>query len=424
MSTHAQDLLPSEWKSILRPIRDGLRDRFPSKPQSPPDLENRRKRRELDALKGFAYFEDFDEVDDWAPEDVDPLQRSSIPLLKRPELDDASQQKARVLLCHDFAGNYHDYESSAEHILGAESYSCEYLQFVEAFVYFSHKLVCIPPPMWTNTLHRNGVKSLGTLLIEPGNIEIERLLVRQEASNSQSPHFVVARQLANMAHIYEFDGWLLNLEKPFPSNKWDPFLLIEFIKQLRVDLGPAKQVVWYDALTIDNTVAYQNALTKKNLSFTQAAGSMLTNYAWSNRSLSPSKNLALKNQIPPQNIYFGIDVWAQNKQSGPHKRITFPGKGGGGTNTGTAVGTLALEGFSAGIFAPAWSFEHFPGYERRIERTMWEGLELPAPLKCDCGESELHKQVYPQHPIVRWASEFPAGSETFLFTKFKRAFQR
>jgi len=55
-------------------------------------------------------------------------------------------------------------------------YSCGYLQHIECFVYFSHKLVCVLPPTWTNTMHRNGVKVLGAFILEPGEPHVERML--------------------------------------------------------------------------------------------------------------------------------------------------------------------------------------------------------------------------------------------------------
>ena len=72
-----------------------------------------------------------------------------------------------------------------------------------------------------------------------------------------------------------------------------------------------------------------------------------------------------------KSIYFGVDVWAQNKSSFTHPRVTYPEYGGGGTNTGVALARLSDTGQSVGIFAPAWSFEHFPGHERDVERTVW-----------------------------------------------------
>ena len=425
LANRAQELLPSGWKEILRPIRDGLKDRLPSKPQPPPDPKARRRQRALDALKGFAYFEDFDELEEWKAEDVDPLQRSNTPLLQRCEPRDGLRMKSKILLVHDYAGNYHDYESTLEETPIEQGYSCQYLQCVESFVYFSHKLVCIPPPSWTNTLHRNGVKSLGTFLIEPQTPMIERLLAHKGESDDGDPVFVFAQQLADMARIYGFDGWLLNIEKPFPAKSWDTFLFLSFIEQLREELGPAGQLVWYDALTVDNKRDYQNALTMKNLSFAQAAGSILINYQWSEKELDSSKIIASRSQVPVSNIYFGIDVWAQNKQSGSHRRVTYPAKGGGGTNTGVAVAKLAEEGLSAGIFGPAWSFEHFPGYGSNVERAMWEGTPLPQEIRCGCGDASLHTNgLYGTHPIAKFAHEHPSCSGAFFFTDFQQAFRR
>lgn len=121
-----------------------------------------------------------------------------------------------------------------------EKYACEYLQHVDTFVYFSHKLVCIPPPTWTNTLHRNGVKALGTILLEPQTRDPERLFRHSDDALS----FCLATKLARIAEYFGFDGWLVNIEKPFAAASWDEQLLTAFLRQLRSDLGVGKQLIW------------------------------------------------------------------------------------------------------------------------------------------------------------------------------------
>ncbi|KAF1353413.1 glycosyl hydrolase family 85-domain-containing protein [Delphinella strobiligena] len=411
------------WKDILRPIRDGLRDQIPSRPpkEDKDEAEKRRRQRESDILKGFAYFDTFDEVESWTPKSVDPLQRANTPLLSRsPHVVRGQSTKAKVILIHDYAGNYHDYEACQGSEVVRESYACNHMQYIDTFVYFSHKLVCIPPPTWTNTLHRNGVKSLGTFLVEPQSVNIGKILERRpsttEGGGWECP---LATQLAKMAESYGFDGWLLNIEKTFPYAQWGREKMVGFISQLRSRLGHGN-VIWYDALTVNNTLQYQNALTSQNLEFAQAAGTLLTNYDWTPEKAAAAKALALTHTINPSDIVFGIDVWAQNSPSQGNLRRTY---GGGGTRSGTAVRKLAGLGLSAGIFAPAWPYEHFPTSSVAVEESMWYGEKLPERLECDCVPANMHDIYgYQERTITRFAQEYPAGSESFFYTNFERAF--
>ncbi|KAI2485124.1 Glycoside hydrolase family 85 protein [Pyrenophora tritici-repentis] len=408
------------WKDILRPIRDGYRHLFPT-PDTGPTPEERRKQRELDRLKGFAYFDTFDQVENWTEADCDPLQRANTPLLQRKDRDpNYYVGTARTLLIHDYSGNYHDYESV--HAVGVEKefYSCEYLQFVDTFIYFSHKLACVPPPTWTNTLHRNGVEALGTMLIEPQTEGSERLLEHTVDEGTLS--FPMANKLAYMATHFGFDGWLINIEKPFSSGTWKAKILEAFLQQLKAELGESKKLIWYDALTTSNKIAYQNTLNSSNFQFAAACGNILTNYCWKEADAEKSLQLALGKELLSQSIFFGIDVWAQNKSSFTHPRVTYPEYGGGGTNTGVAVDELSRLGLSAGIFAPAWSYEHFPDNERAVERAVWEGTPITKDVECTCGDCELRHRPNKDFAIIRTATEWPAGSEYFFYTDFNRAF--
>ncbi len=227
------------WKDILRPIRDGYRHLFPL-PDTGPTPEERRKQRAADRLKGLTYFDTFEQLNAWTDADADPLQRANTPLLVRSGVSAEKLVKSKVLLCHDYAGNYHSHEGVLNVGMEEEKYACEYLQHVDTFVYFSHKLVCIPSPTWINTLHRNGVVVLGTMLIEPQTPGPEKLLHHGEDGSS----FSLATKLARIANCYGFDGWLVNIEKSFPAKAWDPQLLVAFLRQLKSELGGGRQLVW------------------------------------------------------------------------------------------------------------------------------------------------------------------------------------
>ncbi|KAF1835253.1 hypothetical protein BDW02DRAFT_578972 [Decorospora gaudefroyi] len=407
------------WKDILRPIRDGYRHLFPS-PDTGPTPEERRKQRDLDRLKGFTYFDTFDQLEAWTEANSDPLQRSNTPLLTRADDVDDGPGKANVLLIHDYSGNYHEYESVQGIGVADDMYACEYLQHVDTFIYFSHKLVCVPPPTWSNTVHRNGVRVLGTLLIEPQTEGWGDLL--KHTTDNDGFAFPMVKTLVGIATHYGFDGWLVNIENPFPKDTWNPDILEAFLCQLKAQLGESRQLIWYDALTTSNKISYQNALSANNLPFAEACGSILTNYCWTAADAEKSLQLALSRKLLPQNILFGIDVWAQNTSSFTHPRVTYPEYGGGGTNTGVAVAKLAEFGLSAGIFAPAWSFEHFPGHGRDVEHAVWEGCPLTDDVECSCGDCTSRHRPNNLFPILKNARERSAGSENFFYTDFSRAF--
>ncbi len=218
LQSYLHSLVPDglPWISGLEENRFGkkLRDILDPPRDTGPPKEERREQRLRVVLKGYTYFNNFDELTAWRPSDIDPVQQADIPLLERPaaEVHDQSVPCTEVLLCHDYSGGYHDYESIRPPTLKDEQYSCHYLQHVDVFVNFSYKLVCVPPPTWTNTMHRNGVKILGTFIIEPGTPEIGRMLALRDGG------YEVATQLASMAHAFGFDGLLLKVEREFPKH--------------------------------------------------------------------------------------------------------------------------------------------------------------------------------------------------------------
>lgn len=180
----------------------------------------------------------------------------------------------------------------------------------------------------------------------------------------------------------------------------------------------------YDALTVDNKVSYQNALTSKNAMFSEACGQVLTNYSWSETDAQSSKQLVSTNgSISAEKVFFGIDVWAQNKTPFARRRTTYPEDRGGGTYCGIAVEKLSEIGLSAGIFAPAWTFEHFQGQGRAMEKVVWEGASLPR-VSCSCGDVSTQHPSCKERHITSTAKEFPVGSESFFYTDFSRGFGR
>lgn len=51
-----------------------------------------------------------------------------------------------------------------------DAYATWHWYLIDVFVYFSHSLVTLPPPCWTNTAHKRGVKVLYIFLELPRSL--------------------------------------------------------------------------------------------------------------------------------------------------------------------------------------------------------------------------------------------------------------
>lgn len=65
---------------------------------------------------------------------------------------------------------------------------------------------------------------------------------------------------------------------------------------------------------------------------------------------------------------------------------------------------------------------NFPGHGQNVERAIWEGKALPAEVTCACGDCEKRHRPNTLTPIIKSAAQHRAGSETFFYTDFSRAF--
>ncbi|KAM4104192.1 hypothetical protein ACJW30_06G138200 [Castanea mollissima] len=128
-----------------------------------------------------------------------PFIKASVPLKS------VLPNRRRLLVCHDMAGGYLD-DKWVQGGTNSEAYGIWHWYLMDVFVYFSHTLVTLPPPCWTNTAHRHGVKVLGTFITEwdEGRVACNELL-----STKESAH-MYAERLAELAVALGFDGWLEN----------------------------------------------------------------------------------------------------------------------------------------------------------------------------------------------------------------------
>lgn len=175
--------------------------------------------------------------------------------------------------------------------------------------------------------------------------------------------FIVSKMSVPLA--FRGSRWLINIEnKVDPGHNVDT--LVFFLKCLTMRLRAARQqrgcvgsetsstcspsaaadstmVLWYDAVTVNGNLAWQNRLNSKNRDFFCACDGIFTNYHW--KDDYPS-SCALEAKGRRLHVYMGIDTFG---------RGTW---GGGGYNVDKALGKIRRAGVSAALFAPAWTMEN------------------------------------------------------------------
>ncbi|KAF3284146.1 hypothetical protein TWF970_011365 [Orbilia oligospora] len=344
------------------------------------------------------YFEDLNSVRNWQPDSSREGEASDIanvPLQERQLVEERDLFK--LLACHDFKGGYQPYEDSQGILSEEPVYTLEYLHLVSTFVYFSHHRVTIPPVPWINVMHKNGVRILGTFIVEPGSTTGFSDLLERDANGT----FIFVEKLAGIAEYYGFDGWLLNFEEHFPDTTFNLETTLKFIEELRKESDrrvKGSEIVWYDSLTIYNRVVYVNGLSPLNAPFFDVSSALFTNYRWN--PLAQLLTTAALSKVMHRNhdVYMGIDVFG---------RGTF---GGGGWGTGTALSVIRPAGLSAAIFAPGWVFENFDGqnFEERNRKFWINGGATDTELIC--------------RPVAEFAPVWEAGTEAFFYTDFNRGY--
>ncbi|XP_013619051.1 PREDICTED: cytosolic endo-beta-N-acetylglucosaminidase 2-like isoform X2 [Brassica oleracea var. oleracea] len=290
-----------------------------SKPSSPISFPIK----SLQDLKSRAYFDSFHFQ----------FNRSTVPL--RRNLPD---HRPRVLVCHDMKGGYVD----DKWVQGCENdagYAIWHWYLMDVFVYFSHSLVTIPPPCWTNTAHRHGVKVLGTFITEwdEGKATCSEMLASKESAQ------MYAERLAELSSSLGFDGWLINIENEIDEEQIPN--LMEFVSHLTKVLHlstPGALVIWYDSVTIHGDLKWQDHLNEKNKPFFDLCDGIFMNYTWKESYPKLSAEVAGDRKY---DVYMGIDVFG---------RGSF---GGGQWTVDTALDLLKRNNVSAAIFAPGWVYE-------------------------------------------------------------------
>ncbi|XP_063226102.1 cytosolic endo-beta-N-acetylglucosaminidase isoform X1 [Bacillus rossius redtenbacheri] len=273
----------------------------------------------------------------------------------------------KTLFCHDLKGGYLE-----DRFVNGSTVHDEYRFFhwagIDTFVYFSHHFITVPPPVWITAAHLHGVKILGTVITEWKDGEA----IWKEVLGSDDCVRQFADRLVDICLHFSFDGYLLNVENAIVKDSVPR--LVMFVELLCAKLKlklPHAEVVWYDSVTVDGDLKWQDELNDLNRTFFDHCDGIFLNYCWTDEKL---KNTAMSAGCRKHDVYVGVDVFG---------RGCF---GGGGFNTCKAMEVVRAHGLSAALFAPGWVHEflgkeNFATHEYVFWQKLWSFLHPHGPCK-------------------------------------------
>ncbi|KAG0007068.1 hypothetical protein BGZ65_009840 [Modicella reniformis] len=363
----------------------------------------------------------------------------------------SSPMDCKVIVCHDMAGGYAE-DALPQGNDYSTVYSVQYWNHIDVFIYFSHHRVTIPPPVWTNAAHRNGVRCLGNIITEweRDMFETDEMVSGpgQTLADENGKDIVDRRwfsktyadKLVDMAVYYRFDGWFINIESDLRGGAQQAEQTIAFLAYLRAQIHariPGGELIWYDSvISSTGEVRWQDRLTLENYKFFEQSDGIFINYTWKKDYVAESVALA-----GPRNrdVYTGIDIWGRN---------TY---GGGKYTTYKALDIIQKGGTSCAVFAPAWTYESLGKDDFMTnDRFFWAGYRgagihsesLPLSsfdeatcrlLKGELGASpddatkgkEEHKDKEDNSgflPVSAYIPARPSGTSSWFYSNFDRGF--
>ena len=244
----------------------------------------------------------------------------------------------KIIMCHDMKGGYKD----DKYLNGTDNpyyYNFYNWAQIDIFIYFSHYLVTIPPTMWINSSHKNGIPVLGTFITEweAGAKKCRNLFGTEESA------LYTAQKLADVAECYGFDGWLINIENTLDCCEVSNIkIFLQYLSSTLRDHNPNSYVIWYDAVTVEGKLVWQDSLNDMNYDYFESCHGIFLNYTWKDWHLELARNVSPDRL---HDIYVGIDIWARGCV--------------GKFDTYQSCEKIDCYQLSTALFAPGWVYETY-----------------------------------------------------------------
>jgi hypothetical protein len=252
----------------------------------------------------------------WAPASVRRFDVANVPLANRVQ-----RPVPRMLVGFDNGpwSFWPDFDLNAQGSASTGNvYNFSYWQYVDLFYYYLHELVSVPPTVWVDAAHRNGVAALGTLTSDCDGCghEMDTLFQRHRSRAVQ--------KLRRLAAAYGFDGWLIDIENGARLSRELITAMGQLARQT-LPTGRRVQVSWYRAGTEQLDEHAYRAL--------QAAGSWQSDYDHKGDSPHPRATYDLLAHQTPPGVHRRYDAyWASDVFRPPYDQPADVCGGQSGSN--------------------------------------------------------------------------------------------
>ncbi|MDF2544664.1 MAG: glycoside hydrolase family 85, partial [Herbinix sp.] len=321
---------------------------------------------------------------EWNPEEAEDLDLfvSNVPLKDRVDKSKLVKSNPTQIIDFQVAAlsimNASTSGNSPHGLNRFDANTFSYWQYVDQLVYWGGSagegLIVPPTADVIEAAHINGVPVLGTIFLAPeawgGKIEwLDDFLKTDDHGQ-----FLLVDKLIEVCTVLGFDGWFINQEvggtAKDPLTKEYADKMVSFVQQYHEKAEDKLSLMWYDSMTEEGKISYQNALTDQNDAYLidnngkKGAESMFLNFWWTESQLAWQDLLLKSNEkaravgINPYDIYAGIDVQA----NGIMTRINW-----------NLFQKNNVPHTSIGLYCPSWTYfaaKSIDDFERN-ENAMW-----------------------------------------------------
>lgn len=326
-----------------------------------------------------------EELLNWDPTKDENLKynKSVIPLIERVDkeklklVNDSQSKDTNVVAISIMNSSTSGNPTRGSSKFASNTFS--YWQYIDKLVYWAGSsgegLIVPPTADVTDSAHKNGVPVYGTvffpMVAHGGKLEwLDQFLTKDEAGN-----FPMVDKLISVASEMGFDGWFINQETEStdeePLTAEHAALMQEFIKQYKAKATDKLDIMWYDSMTEEGEMDWQNGLTDKNDYFlidgdkNSVADSMFLNFWWTNKKFVEDELLKASNEkakelgIDPYSLYAGIDT-QENGTNTPIRWDLFEE-------------SLGKTFTSLGLYCPSWTYfsSQTPDEFQEKENKLW-----------------------------------------------------